>query len=138
MPLWSHWPRSWGRSLTKEPLVSDAVGDTIAALLKQFIVPLVVKSIMAYLVKKLPFLGLSWVNPIVGILVNIVAQKVLEHAARFIKFTVIDMDTQIDVNRYNKAVDDLAQAIDLGDPAITAEAKEKAKAAARDLIRFKK
>lgn len=124
--------------LDKVQLIGDATRDTISALLKQFIVPLVVKSLMAYLVKKLPFLAVSWINPIVGFLLSIVAQKVLEHAARFIRFTVVDLDTKIDVDRYNQAVEDLAKKITLDDPEATAAAREKAKQAARDLIRFQK
>lgn len=118
--------------------MGDAIGGAINDLLKKFIVPLVVKSVMDYLVKKLPFLGLSFINPIVGILINMAAQVILEHASRFIKFTAIDVDTKIDVREYEKAVEELEQKIDLGDPVATAEAKEKMKAAARDLIRFKK
>jgi len=116
------------------PQKTDVIDDLIKKALWSF----VVTSVMSWLISRWAFIGLGFINPIVGYLVGKVVMIAMEHLARYVRFTAIDAEVAGDVREYNKAVTDLAQKIDMGSPEETQAAKEEFKKRAKELIRFKK
>lgn len=104
-------------------------------IIRKLVYEYAVNNAMKILVAKLPFLAWPLINPFVAYAVSKVANLVYDELARFVTFTLIDIQVGAKKDAYDKATDVLKDAIEKGDEYEIEKAKEEYKARLRALVK---
>lgn len=114
------------------------MNDTIEGLLKQAIYDYAKKAIIQAIISKVPFLGASFFNPILGFFVGKILNIVYEHVYRAVSFAIVDIQIGMQKKAYEDAVVKLQEtlAAEHATDKEIEDAKQKFKDSFRDLIKF--
>lgn len=114
------------------------MNEAIEKLLKQAIYDYAKKQIIDAIVSRVPFLGASFFNPILGFFIGKILDIVYEHVYRAISFALTDIEVGMQKRAYEEAVVKLQEVLakENATEQEIEDAKKKFKDSFRDLIKF--
>lgn len=113
---------------------TDLAKDAAAAIIREIMLKLVADQIMKRLIAALPFLGLSFINPVVAFvlarILSIAADEIIKH----INFLAIDGRNAKEAADYVAATEELKAAIEAGNREAIDNARRKTEKEMADLV----
>lgn len=103
--------------------------------MKEIIYKMVLEAVIKKIIASAPFLSTPIINPIFLFIIRKIFDRVYSEMSLHGAFIMIDLKTEAEKNRYQKAVENLKNAMQKQGSAD--EEKEKFKETLRDLIRFR-
>lgn len=118
------------------PSANDTTATTVNKIIHDLVFDVAVGAAENAAIAQVPLLGLPIIKQIFDVLVGFVAGKIADQLEHVATFTVIDIQTDQESSNYQKATDQLTQAVQSGNPALISVAKENARNALASLIHF--
>lgn len=112
----------------------DLAKEAAQSIIQDIIMKLIADQIMKRLIAMLPFLGLSFINPIVAFLLSKVLGMVADELIKHISYLGIDARNRKEAAEYTKAKEELIAAIEAGERDAIEQARQKAEKEAADLF----
>lgn len=86
---------------------SNPALDAAEYVLKNFLFAWLKKKAIAGIIKKMPFFGLSFINPIFNYFIGMLFEYFLEEIKPYVQFTIIDLQVEKEVEGYKEMKDEL-------------------------------